>query len=354
MLRKSIYFGLALGLSLTAFGCSGGDGDETGTPADPSTDTSDQPCDCGQPPEDPNAGGGDGEEDVVLGVSKLFLGDTDRDGNPSQDAWKDYGYNLDNLKTTATAKGVCKPRAGADPRQVHADGTDGIDNAFGKSIIGGLITAILPEPTLEANDAIDGGSFTLMLKLDKLGTGPNYSGIKTALYGGGNLRAEPKWDGTDEWPVLYELLEGGDIDKPKIVFSDSYVADRTWVGKADKLNIAIDISGAALSLDINHAIISMDLHADNKGAKNGIIGGVLHTDDLIDTISRVACKFAGDIDLEQMGVAEVLAGASDIMADGTQDPDKTCDGISIGLGFEAKPLQLGEVTEPADAEGEEC
>ena len=33
--------------------------------------------------------------------------------------------------------------------------------------------------------------------------------------------------------------------------------------------------------------------------------------------------------------------ASDIMTDGTQDPGKTCDGILIGLGFDAEPVLLG-------------
>jgi hypothetical protein len=41
--------------------------------------------------------------------------------------------------------------------------------------------------------------------------------------------------------------------------------------------------------------------------------------------------------------------ASDILVDGTQDPTKPCDGISIGLGFDAVAANLGSVgpTEPA-------
>ena len=35
--------------------------------------------------------------------------------------------------------------------------------------------------------------------------------------------------------------------------------------------------------------------------------------------------------------------ASDIVADGSQDPTKTCNGISIGLGFEMGEVQLGAV-----------
>ena len=38
--------------------------------------------------------------------------------------------------------------------------------------------------------------------------------------------------------------------------------------------------------------------------------------------------------------------ASDILTDGTQDPTQTCDGISIGLGFDALPDQLGTTAPP--------
>jgi hypothetical protein len=36
-----------------------------------------------------------------------------------------------------------------------------------------------------------------------------------------------------------------------------------------------------------------------------------------------------------------IAQASDILQDGTQDPTRTCDGISIGLGFTGSLVKLG-------------
>lgn len=300
MLRKSIFFGLTLGLSVAAYGCGGSDDDNN---AQTGPDPSEVPCDCGQPPADPEASGGDGDG-VVLAVSKLFLGDTDRNGVASADAWKDYGYNLDNFKSTATSKNVCKPRAGGQP-SVHNDGNDGIDNAFGKGILP-AISLLIDNPTSTVNDEIADGSFTLMLKLDDLGTGDNYSGIKASLYAGGNLEAQPKWDGTDEWPVIYELLDNGDVNKPKIVFTDSYVADRTWVGKADSLDISLAIQDVALTLTIHNAVLTMDLDSNNGGAKNGNIAGILEVDELLDTITTMAPKLAGcDFDISQIGRAHV-------------------------------------------------
>jgi hypothetical protein len=41
-----------------------------------------------------------------------------------------------------------------------------------------------------------------------------------------------------------------------------------------------------------------------------------------------------------------IAQASDILQDGTQDPTLPCDGISIGLGFDAVLDQLGPMVAP--------
>ena len=347
MLRKSIFFGLTLGLSLAAYGCGSDSDDNQGAQT---TDPTEEPCNCGLPPEDPEAGPGDGEG-VVLAINKLFLGDTDRSGNPDPNAWKNYGYNLDNYASTVSSKNVCKPRAGGQP-SIHNDGNNGIDNAFGKGILP-LITNLEPEPTARVNAEIEEGSFTLMLKLDGVGTADNYSGIKASLYAGGSLENPPAWDGNDEWPVLTELLEGGDINKPKVVFTDSYVANRTWVGKADALTVNLSLSGVTLGLTIRNAIVTMDLDSNNAGAKNGIIAGILEVDELLKTIQDVAQNILCEDISGFESIINSIGANADILKDGTQDPNQVCDGISIGLGFEALPVKLGPVTEPAEP-GEGC
>jgi hypothetical protein len=39
------------------------------------------------------------------------------------------------------------------------------------------------------------------------------------------------------------------------------------------------------------------------------------------------------------------------MADGSQNPGATCDGISIALGFDAVAVTLGEPAEPSEGTG---
>ena len=49
-----------------------------------------------------------------------------------------------------------------------------------------------------------------------------------------------------------------------------------------------------------------------------------------------------------------LRQASDIMSDGSQDPAKQCDAISIGLGFTMKSAQLGPVAPPTPPPADPC
>jgi hypothetical protein len=46
------------------------------------------------------------------------------------------------------------------------------------------------------------------------------------------------------------------------------------------------------------------------------------------------------------GVLQQIRQGSDIMHDGTQDPTKVCDAVSIGLGFETRASKLGAPAPP--------
>ncbi|HSN97617.1 MAG TPA: hypothetical protein VLS89_04935, partial [Candidatus Nanopelagicales bacterium] len=85
------------------------------------------------PPAPPPSKPGSGEA-VVFAVDRLFLGETDRNGTQSGEAWKQYGFNLDGKISDATSKDLCKPVGTATASSVYTDGSDGIDNSFGKNI----------------------------------------------------------------------------------------------------------------------------------------------------------------------------------------------------------------------------
>jgi hypothetical protein len=309
----------------------------------------------GQPPPRPEENKpGDGPG-VVLAISKLYLGDTDRNGMKSASAWKGFGFNLDGQVSTAESTNLCAPRAGGKKVNVYPDGNTGIDNSFGKNILP-ILTGVAPDASTQVNEQILEGAFTIMISLEKLGTADTYNPLSAGLYGGADLGAAPKFDGTDEWPLLPELLDTS--GNPKIKFANGYLTKNTWVsGDKGKIDLTIGIGGFNLTIGIGAALVAMDLDANHKSAGNGTIAGVIDTEQFITELKKVAGAFSEDLcegsTIES--IANQLRQASDIMKDGTAgSPSQECDGISIGLGFDAKEVLLGAVAEPAEPPADPC
>jgi hypothetical protein len=303
---------------------------------------------------------GDGTASATFAISKLFLGDTDWDGTPDKtNGWKQYGYDLDGKVSTAMSSDLCKPAMGASKANVYPDGTDGIDNSFGKNILQ-IILGLSSDASSKINASIASGSFTVMLDMGKLGSSASYNPIFTNLYAGGNLMANPKFDGTDQWPVISSLLNDPDAGVSagsQVNFPMAYVTNNVWVsGSKGNVVLALSISGFTLSLTIANAVISLDLDATHKHGTKGIIAGVLNTKQLTDQLRQVAGSFDPALcsGLTIDSVITQIVQASDILSDGSQDPTKTCDGISIGLGFNAELVQLGPVVPPPAPKANPC
>jgi hypothetical protein len=301
-----------------------------------------------QPPARPDgAPTGDNPPGHAYGISKLFLGGTDRNGSPNPSAWKQYGYNLDGLVSVEGSPNHCRPAAGGSPKVMN-DGNEGIDNGFGKTLWP-LVLSFANDAEETVNSSISDGAFTVIVQIDGLGTKPSYVDLEARLYAGADLGAVPHFDGTDMWPVAPELLcnpDMPDVTCSKVTFDKSYVNEGTWVsGSPGTLDLTVGVAGFSLTLNIQKAILSMELSADRKKATNGVIAGVIPTEALVEQLRNIAGAFSQEL-CEGTTVESLLdqiRAASDILQDGTQDPSKTCDGISIGLGFDAGEIQIGPV-----------
>jgi hypothetical protein len=355
MLRTSLLAALAASsLAAIAVGCG------------PDNTTSNTPPPVDQtgivPPSIPEGAAACADPATTQAVNKLFLGDTDRNDTPNPtNGWKKYGFNLDGLVSTKTSKNLCKPRAGGTAAAVYPDGEDGIDNSFGKNILP-IILGLASDLSTTANKSIADGDFTIMLDISK--TGKDCTGAAGKLFAGAKLvdamgmAVMPKFDGSDTWPVSPELLtDPMDPTSSKIMFKEAYIAGNTWVsGTKGTVSLQLSISGFTVSLDIQNAFVTVDLNG--KTGTNGTIAGVLDTEQLVSQISKVAAAFDTSFcDPESptlVSILNQLRQASDIMRDGTQDPSKECDGISIGLGFDTAAVTLGPVAKPGDPPPDPC
>ena len=71
-------------------------------------------------------------------VETVFLGETNRAGAPTKDSWKTYGENIDGLVTAKTDTNVCRAPGRRGLRE-QEDGVGGIDNAFGRTVLGFIL-----------------------------------------------------------------------------------------------------------------------------------------------------------------------------------------------------------------------
>jgi hypothetical protein len=327
------------GGSTTVTSSSAAGGGKSSTSTTTSSSSSSSGSGAEPPAMNPKAPMPDGTTPVTFAIKSLYLGETDPDGGADKtNGWKQYGFDLDGQNDTATTANHCKPSSGA-PTTNFINGNNGIDNSFGANILN-IIMGILPAPSSKINDSINQGKFTIMLQMENLGAGTSYQGLTTQLFGGEGLPTPPKWDGSDNWPVTPELLKDGmTIAGGSLVqFPMSYVTNNTWVsGSKGNVTLALSVGGLTLNLTIANAQIAMQMDAAHKTATNGIIGGVLNTEALTTQLQIVAGTFDPSL-CSGPTVEEILTEikqASDIGSDGTQDPTKTCDGISIGIGFDA-------------------
>ncbi|MCU0658483.1 MAG: hypothetical protein MUF64_25455 [Polyangiaceae bacterium] len=309
------------------------------------------------PPAAPSDGPPSGD-DLIHAISKLYVGDTDRNDTVSNEAWKDIGFDVDGFSTTPKQGFHCKPAAGAKANDVRADGNKGIDNSFGRNIVNGILATLVQSPSSELSSSITEGSFSIVLKMDKIGTVASGTSINTQLFAAaGQVDAEGKevapgsgdWS-TYKWRPFPEILNPDGTSK--VAFPTSYVANNIWVsGGQGTVSLQLAVQGFDLKLDINKAQIAVDL-SDRAAGKNGTIGGVLATTQLVDSLKKIAGSFGSQFCGESTaleGILDQVRQASDIMKDGTQNPDAECDGISIGLGFDSKKSDLGDKADPSQS-----
>jgi hypothetical protein len=300
-----------------------------------------------QPPPPPASHPADGSGTTSLVITRWYFGDVDRDGTVDRtDGWRQFGYDIDHRISTASSTDLCQPNAGAPYMQVYPDGDMGIDNAFGHFVLP-ILLGISSTLTRDANTALAMGSPRPMFSLANLGASADQTGVATAIYLTSRLATTPRYDGTDMFDVdPASLVPSGGVTMPRAHFDTSYVTGNTFVTQpVGDLALRLEFQPRPLFLTIHHAVVSMQLAASRHDATNGTIAGILAPSELIEQVRQLV----GLVDPSLCtgttidAVISQVQQAADILVDGTQSPAQMCNGISIGLGFDARLVQLGTV-----------
>lgn len=331
----------------------------------------------GQPPAPPSSPATTSTKVETFAIQTLLLGEAPRSGGAaSNTAWKAYGYNLDGLVTTETSTNVCTLAAGA-PKINQIDGNNGIDNSFGSVILPIIQSAAsLPTPSMTISNYIDTGKFTIQIQVTGLDDTPaqNATGLSGQLFASGAYpgASPPAFTTATDWPVNPQLLNdyntatqscptggclvssGSTITFPATPAPGAYIANGTFVsGNLATGGITVSLSlvfeGVALTLSVNHAVITFD-HTTPNVAGNGTIAGVIDTTQLISGLQSVAGRISTSLcGAAFTGIAQQIMQASDIIHDGTNTMGVPCDGISIGLGFTGALVANPDMVDVSDA-----
>jgi hypothetical protein len=313
------------------------------------------PPGLGQPPlPTPGAPGPAPSAVSVQAIRVLLLGDTDPDGVTNPDAWKKYGFDLDGWSSDAKFGAHCKAVGGAKKTDIRLDGEHGIDNSFGKNLTNGFLAALWPNPTSALTMATAAGQGTTVLRIHGLALAGDQVGLTTEL-----INVSGSKDGQDQLiaPTETQWQDGSYVWRPRgeqagtdggstITLEGGYVVGDLWVsGGPATFPIVVDVKGYPLTLSLHNARMMGRLSADRRSMTEGIIGGVLDTGEAITRLhslqGRISDTFCTG---STIGYSEPIRPASDILDDGTQDPTKDCNAISVGFGFVTAPASLGEPT----------
>ena len=354
MLRRDRLCGVLAFGTTVAIGCGGGNTVSTGTGGHGGGTSSSSASSTSSSSSSSSSSSGNtcpSQMGTVLALTKLDFGEG------MNGEWKKVGFNIDGKVSTANSTDLCKPNSGAPTSVPYPDGDNGIDNSFGKNLLP-TILSLDPTWVTDVNGSLQQGAFNVLLKMYCLPPTGDVPSMTTKLFVGTPLGMTPKFDGTDMWPVAPELLDNPmDPMSSSIVFANSSVMGSTFDSGTNQtflITIPLTVQGMATSIKLTlySARTTMTLSADRKTATGGMIGGVLNTEEFVSELKKVGYVLNLCNSL-LAGLITQARQASDILHDGTQDPTKTCDGISIGITFEMASVQLG-IVGPAAAVGMSC
>jgi hypothetical protein len=123
-----------------------------------------------------------------------------------------------------------------------------------------------------------------------------------------------------------------------MMFKDAFVENGTFITQTapDPLVLDLNFNGVPIELHVHDSTITFD-HTAPTDLMNGTIAGVLDTQEFVSALQAVAGQFSTALcGTAFNGIAQQLTQASDIMNNGANAAGPTCNGISVGIGFNAK------------------
>jgi hypothetical protein len=292
------------------------------------------------PPEQKNLGG---VETFVVAWRKLLL-----QGNPDPGA-APIGLDLDKLCTCQGEPSSCVAPAG-QPDGGACDGEDGRDLA--SSGLLGILGKALNKDDLGVfySGFAEKGVWGVLLRVSGYNGEANDDEVRLEWYVSAGFGALPLWDGSDAWPISSKSLMDGsmNLNEPRYVDPLAYVKDGMLVASLPEG--AVVFAGGMTNLELRLTAGTL-MGRIEKGANGySIVDGNIATRMRLADAFLMVSSFRSDEGLAfctndivwTQLIRPQICRAPDIQV-GAIEPNKPCDAISFGIGFDAYPAQLGNV-----------
>jgi hypothetical protein len=298
---------------------------------------------------------------IWLVVNHFYLAQRDVSSDmPSKTAWKTIGFDIDHVCTSlddAKANiGTCK-RSPSAPQDALLDGEGCRDNNFGSQIVP-LVSLVDGEFEKTSNTAVMNGVNTWLLELEDLDDDKDDPYVVGKFYKAATATSLPRFDGTDVREVDAESVNDMDIDKPKALFSQGYLADDVFVsGDPGAFDVSLPIQGISVTLPLSGGVLVLRLdRAHEKGELGTIAGGIAK--DKIGSVLGPIADAAGVCPGDPLytGLFKAIDDSMDLVMDAPnmQNPAVDCNAMSIGVGFTAVPVQPSTTVVPTPPRATMC
>lgn len=318
--------------------------------------------------------------DFVVALQSLEFGDR----IVSAVQGSNVGYDRDGACSCATDEPTCTP-----PEWVNepiCDGADGIDNAFA-----GIVAAFSQYQVTGDSfaQAVTDGLWSLLVRVGSYNGQPNDTDVTVAVYSGARFASDPcngsapAWDGADRWPIDAASVlgsgGGGDaaggggtggggasqggggastcpppsnplLESPAITAVEAYVVDGQLVASFSTLRLvpSADVPPTEIAFDLRlkDGILTGRLVEGAGGWQidEGVISGKWAEADIFDGLSETVKT--GIPLCTSNPIYGIVKRAICSQLDLTTDFTDTCDSVSFGAAFEARPASLGILLPP--------
>jgi hypothetical protein len=301
-----------------------------------------------------------GGVDFTVAVRSIDFGESASKEEP-------VGLDLDKTCTCLGEGASCLYPKWAD--KDHCDGRNGVDNA-GAQVFESIVAAVGDAGFGSAfySKKAEEGEWSLLLRVTGYNGLENDPKVTLIIYatpgygpgsgagggGGSGLEQDPKWDGTDAWPVSgNSLVDGMSYDMPKYVDTFAYVSEGTLVANLTEATIDFNGDTSHLGVKLTAGTVMGSIQnpaADKLGWRivNGVLAGRWRSEDLFDglgTFTADGQSLCNDQGFIYKQFKKTLCGYIDI-ASTLGGPTLQCDSLSFGMKFTTHPALLGALYTP--------